>query len=249
MSGGIDVSKRREKVGRARQEDQEYRENPFLTTLPYTPDEYQKRYQQLIRQFPVVAVDAEAGTGKTTLAVYEAFEALRRKKSDKIVYMRFVDDKYLSQGFLPGDLEEKERLLFYPFFDALEEINIPYQRFKVLKEKGIIELRTDTTERGRNRKGTFLIVDEGQNARTFADLVTVFTRLHDIRGQSVLIGHSGQVDNKRVELTAQKRLNPFQAFIIHMLKKPFTQQAFLKHNYRGEISRWADKFYETVNQL
>jgi phosphate starvation-inducible protein PhoH len=243
------MAKRREKVAENKRQENDFIQNPFLTTLPYNPDEYQKRYMSNIQKFTFTGVDAESGTGKTTLAVYQGFEHLRKGLVDKLVYMRFVDERYLKNGFLPGDLEEKERLLFYPFFDALEELGIPYKRFKFLKDQGIIELKTDTTERGRNRKGTFLIVDESQNAKQFSDLQLVFTRLHDERGKSVMIGHSGQLDNRNPERTPRQRLIPFQAYMIHMLKKPFSTQSFLVNNYRGEFSRHADRIMETVNEL
>lgn len=243
------MGKRREKVAEKRKQQDVYETNPFLTILPYELDEYQKKYVKAIQTHMFTGVDAESGTGKTTLAVWQGFEALRKGLSEKIVYLRFVDERYLKNGFLPGDLEEKERLLFYPFFDALEELGIPYQRFKRLKDQGIIELKTDTTERGRNRKGTFLIVDESQNAKAFADLQLVFTRLHDAGGKSVMIGHSGQLDNRNPERTPKQRLLPFQAYMIHMTKKHFGKQVFLVNNYRGEFSRWADRIQETVNEL
>lgn len=243
------MGKRREKVATARREKQEIRENPFLVSLPYDPDVFQRRYMKSIQRYSFTAVDAKSGTGKTTLAVKEAFEALRRGECTKIVYLRFMDDRYLSAGFLPGDTEEKERELFFPFFDALEELGVTYAKYRALKAQGIIELRTDRTERGRNRKGTFLIVDEAQNARKFGDLKLVFTRLHDEGGRSVFIGHSGQLDNKSYERTPKQKLTPFQAFIIHMTKQPWATEAELVNNYRGQISQWADEFDQTVAVL
>lgn len=243
------MGKRRERVAAKQRVENEFKESPFLVTLPYDPDPYQKKYMKSIQRHKFTAVDAKSGTGKTTLAVKEGFESLRRGESKKLMYLRYVDDRYLSEGFLPGDSEEKERELFFPFFDALEELGVSPQRFRSLKAQGIIELRTDRTERGRNRKGTFLIVDEAQNARKYGDLKLVFTRLHDENGRSVFIGHSGQLDNRSYERTPRLKLTPFQAFIIHMIKQPWANQAILINNYRGLISQWADEFDQTIAEL
>lgn len=230
-------------------EERSHNHNPYLTRLSFRPDEHQARCLKTIQTTPVTFIDAPAGTGKTTLAVHEGFEALRRGLSQRIVYIRFPDDRYLKQGLLPGTLEEKEANLFHPFFDALTELEVAEESFRLLREQGQIVLTTDTAMRGRNLKHDFVIIDEAQNARKVADLQLLITRIHDDGGKLVAIGHSGQQDNKGVELTKVRKLTPFQAYAYHMTKKPFAKEASLVNNYRGEISKWADAIQESLDEL
>lgn len=225
----------------------DYDINPYVAKLDYELDEHQKRYVKAMLTTPVTFVDAKSGTGKTTLAVYAGFEMLRRGQCQQLVYVRFVDDRYLKQGFLPGELEDKEKYLFYPFYDALVECNVSEKAFELLKAQEQVILTTDTTMRGRNLKDTFLIVDECQNAKSVSDIRLLLTRLHDKGGRAVMIGHSGQQDNKKYERIAGYA--PFQLYQYHMSKKPFCKVVELVNDYRGEISRWADAVDETILEL
>jgi len=227
--------------------------NVVYPTLKYRFDDYQKEYVRSIKNTPVTMVDAKSGTGKTTLAVYMGLKMLAEEKVDKIVYLRYVDDKYLQNGFLTGDLDEKTYRLFRPFRDALDECNVTDKEFRKLAEDERIELTTDTDWRGGNLKGAFLIIDEAQNAKKVGDLKLMLTRLHDENkeedtvSRAVVIGHSEQQDNKKIELIAG--YSPFQVYMIHMSKKPFTKICELKNNYRGEISQWADEVEQTIKEL
>jgi phosphate starvation-inducible protein PhoH len=221
--------------------------NPYLTKLDYAPDAEQRKYLKAIDNSQVVFVDAPSGSGKTTLAVERAFNALRTGKADRIVYIRLVDDRYLQNGYLSGNLEEKTQKLFVPFFDALKELKVSKQAFEMLIRAEKVSLETDTALRGTNMKGTFLIIDEAQNAKDIDTLRLILTRLHDDGGTAVVIGHSGQQDNKKVQTVAGK--TPFQIYAYHMAKKTFTSVCKLTKNYRGEISQWADNIEESIQEL
>jgi len=211
-------------------------------------DPYQREMDRKIEEYSVVFVDAEAGTGKTTVAVRKALEMLRQGKVNKIHYVRFPDKRGQKLGFLPGEKEDKEAVYMYPFYDAMAECGIQEAAVDKLIEKGIIELSTDINLRGRNLKGVFLIVDEAQNAEELGDLKLVLTRLHDHRGKGVVIGHSKQVDG-RVRLYTKHRLTSFQIYRYHMTKKPWATTAHLMMNYRGEISKWADRVEESLPEI
>lgn len=230
-------------------QQERYNHNPYLTKLSFRPDEHQTHCLNTIQTTPVTFIDAPAGTGKTTLAIHEGFEALRKGLCQRIVYIRFPDDRYMKQGFLPGTLEEKEAQLFHPFFDALSELNVSEQSLKLLRNQEQVLLTTDTTMRGRNLKHDFVIIDEAQNARRIADIQLILTRIHDEGGRAVVIGHSGQQDNKGVELTEKRKLTPFQAYMYHMTKQNFAKECKLLNNYRGKISQWADKIQESLDEL
>ncbi|MNM90988.1 PhoH-like protein [compost metagenome] len=230
-------------------EDREYQSNPYLTKLPFTPDMHQGQLVKTIQNTPVTFVDSPAGTGKTTLAIRVGFEFLRKGLCQRIVYIRLLDDRYLKQGFLPGTLEEKEANLFHPFFDALTELEVSQQALKLLKQQEQILLTTDTTMRGRNLRDSFVIIDEAQNAREVSDLQLLLTRIHDGDSRAVVMGHTGQQDNRRIELTKNLKYTPFQAYKYHMLKKPFAKECVLVNNYRGEISQWADAISDSLSEL
>lgn len=221
--------------------------NPYLTKLDYQPDAEQRKYLKAIDTSSVTFVDAPSGSGKTTLAVERAFDALRKGKADHVVYIRLVDDRYLQNGYHSGNLEEKTQKLFVPFFNALDELKVSKQAREMLFKAEKVSLETDTALRGTNMKRTFLIIDEAQNAKDIDTLRLILTRLHDEGGTAVVIGHSGQQDNKKVQTVAG--YTPFQLYAYHMAKKTFTSVCKLTKNYRGEISQWADNVEESIQEL
>ena len=134
----------------------------------------------------------------------------------------------------------------HPFFEALMECGLSDENVLELKAQKLIEATTDIFWRGRNMKRVFLIVDECQNG-SIEDIKLILTRLHDA-GKGIAIGHSGQVDSK-VQRYGPEKLTPFEVYQMHMAQKPWTKIIHLHENYRGEISKWADKVYLTINAL
>jgi phosphate starvation-inducible protein PhoH len=210
-------------------------------------DSYQQNFDSAIEYYNVTGVNAPAGTGKTTIAVKKGLEAIRSGKCDTLRYVRFVDQRTQKLGFLPGNPAEKERGFMYPLFDALEECGLQPEHIAELLAHEVIEASTDIFMRGRNLKRTFLIVDECQNG-DIEDIRTVFTRLHKQAGKLVILGHSAQVDRK-LKRYGKAKLTPFEVYMYHMSKKPFTKICELKTNYRGEISQWADEIDQTIKEL
>lgn len=210
-------------------------------------DSYQKDMDAKIDKYSVVFVDAEAGTGKTTVAVRKGLELLRQHKVDKIHYVRFPDKRSQSLGFLAGNAEKEEGFM-YPFYEALAECGLQKEAIPLLISREVIETSTDIHLRGRNLKNVFLIIDEAQNARDLSDLKLTLSRLHDHRGKGVIIGHSKQVDG-RVELYTKHKLTAFQVNAFHFSRKPWAARAHLVNNYRGEISKWADRVEESLALL
>lgn len=207
-------------------------------------DPLQKDMDTKIADHSVVFVDAEAGTGKTTIAVRKGLELLKQGKVDRIHYVRFPDKRSLKLGFLAGN-DEKEAGYMHPFHEAMAECGLQKEAVEKLMERGIFETSTDIHLRGRNMKGVYLIIDEAQNAADLTDLKLVLTRVHDHRGKAVVIGHSKQTDS-RVELYTKHRLNAFQVNAFHFSRKPWAARAHLTTNYRGEISKWADRVEESL---
>lgn len=224
----------------------EYLEGTLTPEWWHKADKHQVAYAEATEYFDVVMVDAKAGTGKTTIAVMKALELLKRGSVDIIRYVRFVDQRTQSLGFLKGNDDEKEKGFMYPFYEAMEECGLQREAVEALKTAGIIELSTDIHLRGRNMKRTFLIIDESQNG-AIEDMRLVLTRLHET-GKGVVIGHSKQVDRKLPKYGKDK-LIPFQVYQRHMAKKPWTKLITLEKDHRGRISQWADEIEITLKEL
>jgi phosphate starvation-inducible protein PhoH len=217
-----------------------------LTKFRSRLDPYQQAYADAVGSKLVVGVDAGAGTGKTTISIMRGLELLKEGKVDKLHYVRFPDKVGQSLGALPGDQTEKEKGYMAPFYEACFDFGMQLEDIEALIAQGVFELSTDIFLRGRTMSRVFLIVDEAQNG-TLEKLHKVLTRIKD-NGYAVVIGHRGQVDNSLPKYGIKMWI-PFEVYMYHMNKQAFTQLCELKHDYRGAISRWADKIGETLKEL
>lgn len=211
-------------------------------------DPHQKEYRHSIEEYKMVFVDEKAGTGKTEIAVHAALDALRQGIAKKILYIRFPSKRGQKLGALPGDLKEKERIYMYPFIEALNECGLQDEAIEMLEAQGIIEMSTDVTLRGRTLKGSFVIVDETQNAEDLEQLQLTLTRVKDDGAGCVVIGHSEQLDS-HVKKYGKYNMNAFEVYQIHMTKKNWAKKCRLYNNYRGVISQWADEVMKTLEEL
>jgi phosphate starvation-inducible protein PhoH len=209
-------------------------------------DSFQNDFAEAIGKYRVVFVDAMAGTGKTTIAVMRGLELLREGKVDRIHYVRFPDKRGQGLGALPGNAGEKTEGYMRPFYKACYKLGLRDEDIEKLKAQKIFELSTDIFMRGDSLDREYLIIDESQNGG-IEDLQLVLTRL-EITGYGIVIGHSGQMDNK-LPTYGPDKWNAFQVYQYHMKKKSFTTSCELKINYRGPISQWADKIGETLKEL
>ena len=193
----------------------------------------------------IVFCDAAAGTGKTLIATAAAVLLVKTGLFDEIVYIASPvnSDK---EGFLPGTLESKNRPYHTPFFQALQRIgvnlNTALHTEDLINEKNgtaFITCMTDTYIRGINigevgGTRTICLVEEAQNF-TKNQMVKTLTRLCD-GSKAVVLGHHAQNDLK----------NPAESGFVPMLEhfrgKDWCEICTLTDNYRGDVSRWADKF-------
>lgn len=209
-------------------------------------DVHQMNYYEALGNFPIVGVDAKSGSGKTTIAVARALEMLKNGQVDAINYVRFPDARGQKLGSLPGTEDEKKSGYMFPFYEAAANFGLRTEDVDKLIAQEVIELNTDMFYRGRTKDNTFLIIDEAQNGN-MSDIRLMLTRVTDFSYTSV-IGHSGQLDSKMKRYGPNNWL-PFQVYLYHMDKKSFTKVCELQHDYRGKVSRWADKIDETIKEL
>lgn len=188
-----------------------------------------------------VMCNARAGTGKTTLATAVA---VREKQEGRyqggLYYFNFPSKRVERLGSRPGTLTEKEEAYFRPFLDALRVCGISsYSAFDAI-------MSTGTDWRGGNIKDAYVIIDEAQNVE-IDDLQLIYTRCDD-NCKIVTIGSTLQCDNP-VKRYGKERLTPFEVYMRHQAKKPYTRVHMLTTNYRGEQSSWSDEVASTVKEV
>lgn len=194
-----------------------------------------------------VFVDAEAGTGKTTLATLVAVYALMHLKLvDQIVYVRAEVDVAggKDRGALPGSDDEKNLPYQMPFIEALDSAQPGL--WEHLKRAQKAHATHPGHFRGITRSRTFLILDEAQNLK-MAQLKATYTRFKN-DAAVISIGHSGQCDLPERE---QERIHgylPFNVYALHHEKKGGWIGGLVT-NYRGEFARWSDKVEFTIREL
>ncbi|MCB9556159.1 MAG: PhoH family protein [Deltaproteobacteria bacterium] len=170
----------------------------------------QKRYVDAIRKCDVVFGIGPAGTGKTYLAMAMAVAALQQRQVKRIILTRPAVEAGERLGFLPGDLVEKVNPYLRPLYDALNDM-LPFERVQNLMDRGQIEVAPLAFMRGRTLNGSFVILDEAQNATT--DQMFMFLTRLGFDSKAVVTGDVTQSD-----LPSQTRsgLNEAEAILGHV---------------------------------
>ena len=123
----------------------------------------QKRYVDAIRDNVITFGIGPAGTGKSWLAVAMAVQALQAKQVNRIILTRPAVEAGERLGFLPGDLMAKVDPYLRPLFDALYDM-VDSEAAARLLERNTVEVAPLAFMRGRTLNGSFIILDEAQNA-------------------------------------------------------------------------------------
>ena len=161
-------------------------------SAPVTPKGLaQKRYVDAIRRCDLVFGIGPAGTGKTYLAMAMAVSWLLEHKVKRIVLTRPAVEAGERLGFLPGDMVEKVNPYLRPLYDALHDM-MDMRRAQHLMERGQIEVAPLAFMRGRTLNGSFVILDEAQNA-TSEQMLMFLTRL-GFDSKAVVTGDITQTD-------------------------------------------------------
>lgn len=154
----------------------------------------QKRYVDALKHHTVTFGVGPAGTGKTYLAVAMAVLAYKNKEVEKIILTRPAVEAGEKLGFLPGDLQTKVDPYLRPLYDALFEFLGP-ETFKVLSERGAIEVAPLAYMRGRTLNDAYIILDEAQNC-TIEQMKMFLTRFGE-GSRVVVTGDITQIDLPR----------------------------------------------------
>ena len=151
----------------------------------------QKRYINALKHKTVVFGVGPAGTGKTYLAVAMAVLAFKNKEVSRIILTRPAVEAQEKLGFLPGDLQNKVDPYLRPLYDALYDF-LGAENFRMLSERGAIEVAPLAYMRGRTLNDAYIILDEAQNC-TIEQMKMFLTRFGE-GSRVVVTGDITQID-------------------------------------------------------
>jgi len=212
--------------------------------------------------FNVIISEAQAGSGKTLLALSSAVKMVRKKHFSRIIYIRnSIEslDKGEDIGYLPG-FEEKFAIYNHPLYDSLRFMARSEHKRKNSNKKQYIAPSDDeisvkveqTIEnysietmwvgemRGRTLSESFVIIDEAQNMSN-KTMQMVLSRL-DSSCKVVILGSNKQIDNFYVN----KYTNSLTTLLKSTKDKADGLNIYaikLKKVLRGPITKWAESIF------
>jgi phosphate starvation-inducible PhoH-like protein len=158
----------------------------------------QSNYVRNISENDVTFCYGPAGTGKTACAVALACQYLAEGRIDSIVLTRPIVQTGKGIGFLPGNLEDKINPFLVPLLEELD-VHLGSHVVKKLIEDEVIKLCPLELMRGRNFHGSFMILDEAQNADR--DQIKMFLTRIGRDTKCVITGDINQTDIRRCDLS------------------------------------------------
>jgi phosphate starvation-inducible PhoH-like protein len=147
-----------------------------------------------------------AGTGKTFLAMYLAFQSVFSKGDQRKIYIVRSIVPTRDAGFLPGTIEEKFDPYTAPYRAIVNELFDDKQSYNKLTSSKRIEFLSTSFIRGLTLDNCIIIVDECQNL-TFHEFDSIMTRI----GVNTKIIFAG--DFKQSDLIRQDDKNGILRFI------------------------------------
>jgi phosphate starvation-inducible protein PhoH len=116
-----------------------------------------------------------AGTGKTFISSYLAFDDILKNEYSSLVIIRSaVPTRDI--GFLPGNEKEKSSVYEEPYKDICIELFQRGDAYEILKQKGLVHFMTTSFIRGVTLRDAVVLIDECQNM-SFHELDSIITRM------------------------------------------------------------------------
>ena len=116
-----------------------------------------------------------AGTGKTFVGCYLAYDDMSKGLYDKLIIIRSaVPTRDI--GYLPGTLAEKTSVYEEPYKDIAVDIFQRGDAYQILKTKNLVHFMTTSYLRGITLRDAVIVIDECQNM-TFHELDSLITRV------------------------------------------------------------------------
>lgn len=149
-----------------------------------------------------------AGTGKTFISCYLAFDDMIKNEFDKLVIIRSaVPTRDI--GFLPGTEKEKQSVYEEPYKDICIDLFGRGDAYQILKQKNIVDFMTTSFIRGITLRNAVIVIDECQNM-SFHELDSIITRMGE-NCRVMFCGDFRQADLK----SSQSGIQDF----LHVLKR------------------------------
>lgn len=116
-----------------------------------------------------------AGTGKTYISSYLAFDDIFKGLYEKLVIVRSaVSTRDI--GFLPGTEKDKASVYEEPYKDICIDLFERGDAYEVLKSKYVVHFMTTSFVRGITLRNATILIDECQNM-SFHELDSIITRI------------------------------------------------------------------------
>ena len=132
-----------------------------------------------------------AGTGKTFISLYLAFDDIAKQEYDKIILVRSAVPTR-DMGFLPGTDKDKAKVYEEPYYAIANEIFQRGDAYEILKKHNVVNFMTTSYLRGLTVRDSVVIVDECQNM-TFHELDSIITRIGE-NSRIIFCGDFAQAD-------------------------------------------------------
>ena len=165
--------------------------NPSLLTYLKPKSINQRIYIDSIHKSDITFCSGPAGSGKTAIAVGLACQYLINKQVEKIVIARPTVESGRGLGHLPGTYSAKIQPYLIPVLEEMSKY-LDAETLRIFRHSNIIELCPLEYMRGRNFHGSFMILDESQNA-TFEQIKMFLTRIGR-NSKAVVNGDLAQTD-------------------------------------------------------
>jgi phosphate starvation-inducible protein PhoH len=116
-----------------------------------------------------------AGTGKTYISLYLAFDDISQGLYNQIVIIR-SSVSTRDMGFLPGSEKEKAAVYEEPYKNICNELFGRGDAYEIKKREGTVHFMTTSFIRGVTLRNATIIIDECQNM-SFHELDSIITRI------------------------------------------------------------------------
>ena len=135
-----------------------------------------------------------AGTGKTFISCYLAFDDMTKNQYEKLVIIRSaVPTRDI--GFLPGTEKEKSSVYEEPYYDISIDLFERGDAYQILKTKRLVHFMTTSYIRGITLRDAVILIDECQNM-TLHELDSIITRVGE-NCRVIFCGDFSQSDLKQ----------------------------------------------------
>jgi len=180
-----------------------------------------------------------AGTGKTFISSYLAFDDMTKNMYEKLVIIRSaVPTRDI--GFLPGTEKEKSSVYEEPYYDIAIDLFERGDAYQILKTKRLVHFMTTSYIRGITLRDAVILIDECQNM-TFHELDSIITRVGE-NCRVIFCGDFKQSDLKQNGmgefldiLHSMKRFDFIEFGVEDIVRSGFVKDYIIAREYKQNL--------------